>query len=190
MINPEPSEYIDQETKDLNLDTVLKSFIDLDGRVHKTLFVGNSGLQFNLFPTNPLRCHMHFMPENYLGSAVIDELKRDKYSVVFGAAFYKFYLWWSNPANFRDIERPRLVVGSTNKRMSNFRAKLFNRNDEIYRSEEVTPGDYNYSIDLEKVGQNPNLIERLRRFYQRSQTEKYKMDQYYRKIKLSDFHSG
>lgn len=147
---------------------------DWDGRSSTSVLIGNSGLEFIRFNGDKEEMFMHFTPDNNCGYTV-DEATALKYSKIYCAAFYEFFLSWCDEENFLIQPRPRYLVGSTNSRMFHFRDKLFNQDEYIFEMLDFSIDCFEYRIDMEKVIGNPKLIDRLKRIHDRCVKEDYSM---------------
>ncbi len=145
-------------------------------RFHRySIVVGNSGLEFVHFTNESNILWMHFTPEHFLGTHPTDDLTQRKYTTIYCAAFYEFLLFWSNTNFFEQKPNPTIIEGYTNLRMHLFRQNLFNRSEEIYETPSRIGNSCDYRMDLEKLTQHPDLINRLKRFHDRAKTANFRM---------------
>lgn len=140
------------------------------------IFVGNTGLRINVHSTEgrPTIWEQHFTPEN---EVAVSSDTRLKYSETYAHALYNFIEWWRNSDNFdfTKLPRQRFLYGfATNSEIINFRKKLLG--DDIYK--ELTPDqtlELNYSIDLEKLARDEELMSKLKKLSERCKKQNYKM---------------
>ena len=143
---------------------------------YSTIFIGNTGLQIDVHSVDgrPTIWEQHFTPENEVTAPSDTRLK---YSEIYAHALYTFTEWWRNSDNFDSTKLPRqrfLYGFATNPEIINFRKKLLG--DDVYN--ELTPNqipELNYSIDLEKLSKDENLMSKLKKLSERCKKQNYKM---------------
>jgi hypothetical protein len=139
-----------------------------DGRPYKEINIGNSGGIYKWHEGDTF-FEQHFEPDGQITPAE-DDVSRRKFATLYPAVLSEFISWQDNLPDSDPRKQIKQIKGSTDKKMSDLRSNLLG---DAYgwevkeNPEDPTAPIYSYDIDIEKIKEDPALMQRLRSFRQR-----------------------
>lgn len=158
--------------------------------------IGNSGFNVVFIQREGMSIvwNQHFQPDDYSNPRAD---YRIKFSSVYAFALDHFLTWWNEQTSESlPIPRATQLIGSTNKQMHEFRKKLLG--NEIYKEvlgeeredmlksftasheyEEMKDSfdkEYVYTLDLERLSTDEEVLKRIKRLSKWCERQKYIMD--------------
>lgn len=138
--------------------------------INGEIVIGNTGGKY-LWKKARDSFYQHFLPDGSNGPS-IDLREQRQYATLYPAALFKFVEWHDQ----LPIDDPRKAIskiqGLTNITMSDFREKLLG---EIYHQSNGGGEDRRfYEINIEELKANKQLIDRLKKYYERALKQNYK----------------
>ena len=167
----------DSEVSKISLPSIINTPEEKDivvfsvGSVYGSIKVGNSGLNI-VVEKDPekksYRWIQHYTPGGSTRPAT-DSAEKIKRTLDYASALYKFFLWWKDFKETKDVNFPRenILYWSTNPTMSGLTLKLLGPDSyQEIGDDPSQKGNVLCEIHLDKLEKDELALIRLRKYYQ------------------------
>jgi hypothetical protein len=140
----------------------------------KNIHIGNSGGKFEYIEGSDT-FQQHFAPDGSWNPAQ-SAREQIKHATLYPAVLWQFIQWQSALPESDTRSKVPHISGSTNERMSELRKKLLGdaySYQRLENAQDETKPKFNYQIDISKIRNNQELLQKLEKFYDRALSANY-----------------